>query len=78
MNSVIWTKDGIAINVNSSPFSQTQPVIDKVTATSTIILSSSNISSLVGSFTCDIMDGNGRSSSSGLLQLNGMIKCYLN
>ena len=72
MNLVTWRKDDIIISSDDPLFSQTMMLINRTTATTQLILSSGNISNFVGTFTCEITDGNGRITSSDL-QTNGMI-----
>ena len=72
IDSVTWFKDGSEIRGNSSEFSQTQNITDRVTATYQHILSNGSAADFVGRFTCEVRDGRGVTASRTLSQ-NGML-----
>ncbi len=59
MDSITWLRDGSEVRGESIVFSQTQILSDTSSATYQHILSSEDISSLVGSFTCQVEDVSG-------------------
>ena len=63
IDSVTWFKDGSEVRGNSSEFSQTQNITDRVTATYQHILSSGSAADFVGMFTCEVRDGSGVTAS---------------
>ena len=71
IDSVTWFKDGSEIRGNSSEFSQTQNITDRVTATYQHILSNGSAADFVGRFTCGVRDGSGVTASR-TLALNGV------
>ena len=71
MNIVRWFKDGAMISIDDPLFTQSMVLLNRTTATSQVVLSSGNISNFVGTFSCEITDGNGRTSDS-ILDINGM------
>ena len=71
VNNVRWFKDGVMISIDDPQFTQSMVLLDRTTATSQLVLSSGNISNFIGTFSCEIMDGNGRDSVS-ILEMNGM------
>ena len=75
VNIVRWFKEGAMISIDDSLFTQSMVLLNMTTATSQLVLSSANISNFVGTFSCEIMDGNGRTSDSSL-EING--KFYRN
>ena len=62
MTSVRWSVDNADITTDSPLFSQTITLVDRLTATYQLVLSG-DISNFVGTFSCEIIDGNGRRSS---------------
>ena len=60
------------IRGDSSVFSLTQIITDRVTATYQHILSNGNTAALVGRFTCEVRDGSGVTASR-TLALNGVL-----
>ena len=76
MESVTWTINGTIVTSDDALISQTLTLVDRVTATSRVVLSA-NISYFVGTFGCEVTDGNGRTSSAAIL-INGIINsCFL-
>ena len=65
-----WTRDGVLISDSDPLFMQTLTLTDKSTVTSQLVLSSANISSLVGTYQCFVTDGNGQRSEASLI-ING-------
>ncbi len=59
MDSITWLKDGLEIGDESTEFSQIQILSDTLSATYQHILSSEDISNLVGSFTCRVVEVSG-------------------
>ena len=59
IDAVTWFKDGSVIRCDSSEFSQTQRITDRVTATYQHILSTGSAADFVGRFTCEVRDGSG-------------------
>ena len=72
IDSVTWFKDGSVIRGNSSVFSQTQTITDRVTATYQHILSNGSAADFVGRFTCEVRYGSGVTASRNLA-LNGVL-----
>ena len=72
IESVTWFKDGSVIRRDSSEFSQTQRITDRVTATYQHILSTGSEADFVGRFTCEVRDGSGVTASR-TLALNGVL-----
>ncbi len=70
VTSIWWTKNNIPI-ISGTTFIEASPVIDRLAVSTTYVLSGSNISNFVGTFECSVIDGNGRTSSSGPLLING-------
>ena len=68
METVSWLKDGTVIERNSPEFVQTQRIVDREEVTYEHKLRGS--SSFLGSFTCIVRDGYGRSAERSLT-LNG-------
>ena len=62
MTSVRWSVDNANITTDSPLFSQTITLVDRLTATYQLVLSG-DISNFVGTFSCAVIDGDGRSSS---------------
>ena len=62
MTSVRWSVDNADIATDIVLFSQTMTLVDRLTATYQLVLSG-DISNFVGTFSCEIIDGNGRRSS---------------
>ncbi len=56
VDSIIWLKDGVEVRNESTMFSQAQILSDTLSATYQNTISSGDISNLVGSFTCRVMD----------------------
>ena len=74
MDSVTWLRNGVKISRNSSLFSQTQTIMDTVSATYQHTLSSRDYSNFVGNFTCQVRDGTTNiSRSTSTLELNGSL-----
>ncbi len=46
-------------------------MIDRLAVSTMYVLSGSNVSNFVGTFECSVTDGNGRTSNSGPLLING-------
>ena len=59
MDSITWLRDGSEVRGESTVFSQTQILSDASSATYQHILSSEDISNLVGSFTCRVVEVSG-------------------
>ena len=72
IESVTWFKDGSMIRRDSSDFSQTQTIADRVSATYQHILSNGSEADFVGRFTCEVRDGSGVTASR-TLALNGVL-----
>ena len=72
VNSYTWTKDGVLISDSDLLFNQTLTLTDNSTVISQLVLSSANISSLVGTYQCIVTDGNGRMAKASL-QINGKV-----
>ena len=72
IDTVTWFKDGSVIRGDSSEFSQTQRITDRVTATYQHILSIGSAADFVGRFTCEVRDGSGVTASR-TLALNGVL-----
>ena len=75
MTSVRWSVDNADITTDSPLFSQTITLVDGLTATYQLVLSG-NISNSVGTFRCEVIDGDGRSSSASHA-INGINSCCL-
>ena len=71
MSSVRWSVDNADITTDSALFSQTITLVDRLTATYQLVLSG-DISNFVGTFRCEVTDGDGRSSSASQT-INGII-----
>ena len=61
VTSVRWSVDNADITTDSPLFSQTITLVDRLTATYQLVLSG-DISNFVGTFSCEVTDGDGRSS----------------
>ena len=72
IDAVTWFKDGSEVRGDSSEFSQTQTITERVTATYQHILSTGSAADFVGRFTCEIRDGSGVTASR-TLALNGVL-----
>ena len=70
MNLYTWTRDGAVISDSDPLFSQTLTLTNRSAVTSQLVLSSANIFSLVGTYKCIVIDGNGRRSTSSQV-ING-------
>ncbi len=70
VSSVQWTNNNVPI-ITGTTFIEADPVIDRLAVSTTYVLSGSNISNFVGTFECSVTDGNGRTSNSGPLLING-------
>ena len=75
LTSVRWSVDNADITTDSPLFSQTITLVDRQTATYHLVLSG-DISNFVGTFSCGVIDGDGRSSSASH-EINGINSCYL-
>ena len=69
------------IRRDSSEFSQTQKIADRVTATYQHILSNGSAAEFVGRFTCEVRDGSGVTTSrtlalNGVLYISIVMHCY--
>ncbi len=67
-------RDGSEVRGESTVFSQTQILSDASSATYQHILSSEDISNLVGSFTCRVVEGVSGNMVERTLALNGTIE----
>ena len=74
MTSVRWSVDDVDITTDSPLFSQTITLVDRLTATYHLVLSG-DISDFVGTFSCEVTDGDGRSLSVSRT-INGINSCY--
>ncbi len=70
VSSVQWTKNNIPI-ITGTTFIEADPVIDRLAVSTINVLSGSYASNFVGTFECSVTDGNGRTSNSGPLLING-------
>ena len=76
LNSYTWTRDSVLISDSDPLFNQTLRVTDRSSVISQLVLSSANISSLVGAYQCFVTDGNGRMAKA-LLQINGKVLFFI-
>ena len=61
VNSYNWTRDGVVINCTDPKFSLTLSITNRSSVTSQVALSvHNNISHSVGTYQCNLADGNGR------------------
>ena len=60
VDSYTWMKDGVEISTSDSLYNQTLTITNRSAVTTELLFSSADNSSLLGSFTCNITDGNGR------------------
>ncbi len=67
VSSVEWTRDGVTITTG---YNLTQTLTNVATATYTNVLRASNISDLVGNFTCTVSNGR-EPSNTARITLNG-------
>ncbi len=72
VHSTTWLKDGTVVGTE---FHQAQYITNELTATYQHTLSSGDIASLVGSFTCRVRDIEGNSVSR-TLRINGTMNLY--
>ena len=77
MNLYTWTRDGVVISDSDPLFSQTLTLTNRSTVTSQLVLSSANISSLVGTYKCIVTDSNRRRSTSSQV-INGNFLSFNN
>ena len=75
MTSVIWSVDNVDITTDSPLFSLTITLVDRLTATYQLVLSG-DTSNFVGTFRCEVIDGDGRRSSASHA-INGINSCCL-
>ena len=73
MTSVRWSLDNADITTDSPLFSQTITLLDRLTATYQLVLSG-DISNFVGTFSCEVIDGDERSSFLSQA-INGITSC---
>jgi len=73
VNTYSWTRNGVVISDSDTLFNQSLTITDKSTVTSQLVLSSYNISSLVGTYQCRITDGNRRISIASYTSNNNII-----
>ena len=71
VTSVRWSVDNADITTDSPLFSQTITLVDRLTTTYQLVLSG-DISNFVGTFCCEVTDGDGQSSSA-CQTINGII-----
>ena len=64
INLVTWYKNDKMITSEDPNFSQSMVIPNRSTATTQLVLFSTNIYNFQGTFCCKIMDGNGRITSS--------------
>ena len=76
VNLYTWTRDSGLISDSDPLFTQTLTLTDISSVTSELILSSANISSLVGTYQCIVTDGNGRIAASSQV-INGKVLFYI-
>ena len=62
MSTFSWTRDGVVVSDSDLLFTQSLTLTNRSVVTSQLVLSSANISSLVGTYQCIVTDGNGRTS----------------
>jgi len=76
VDSYTWTREGLVISKSDPLFNITLTITDRYTVTSQLVLSSYNISSLVGTYQCIITDGNGRMSTATQSYAYGNERCW--
>ena len=70
VDSFNWSKNGKLIEQSNMLFNQSLTITNRYNVSSILILSSENISYLIGLFQCTIRDGNSRTSKA-MICLNG-------
>ncbi len=71
VSSISWTRNGVPIVNDTFLFTFFNPTVDRLTVTSKLVIFSNIQRQYLGLFSCNVIDGNGRSTS-GSLHIRGV------